>query len=228
MGFEDDYGIDEGSTDSSESSPPTDNSGGSSSSSEPNYSNSDRFVLAYYKPKKDFDASNSAKIGSAFNCELTQYDTYNSVFISMAKQIKEQTQERGAKIFDWANKDSLIKFKCGIVDVQQILTVLTYSEPEVGLFHKAQGGVSTTLSATTMGSINNDKIKSLSKLFENGDDKNPPRKTGINPRSINLMIKRGDVEFKIMLLPHEVIGLRVFFEEALKRMYGKPYVKKQS
>lgn len=227
MSFEDDFGVgDMGDDDNSNISPPTENnSSNGDGSSNQNYNN-DRFTLAFYKPKKDFNASDPSKVGSAFQCELTQYKNYNNVFISMAKQINPQTQSRGSVVFDWNNENNLIKFKCGTIDVQQILTILTYIEPEVNLFHKSQAGKITTFQSIIMGNIPNDNIQKLCQQFEKGDGNNKPRKSGINPKSMKLSIKSNDVEFKMMFLPFEVIGLKIFFEEALRKMYAKPYVKR--
>ncbi len=223
MGFEEDFGgVDytEEETQQPTNSETSNKDGGSSGSG---YNPKDRFAVAYYKPKRNFDPQDSKTIGCAFQAELAQYDKYNSVFIAMARQIGQQTRQRGARIFDWSG-DQVVKFKCGITDIQHILTVLSYLEPSVSLIHKTDSNTST-FSATIMGSIKSDPIARLCKQFVEGDSKNEPRTSGINPKSINITIKRNNVDFKIMLLPFEALGLKIYLEESLKRMYGKPYQK---
>lgn len=186
-----------------------------------------RFSL--YKPKGNFEAGNPKTYGVAIQVDLVKRlesngNVWPNVWITVAGQVaaspKEQEKKKGSKVFDWS-KEKIIAFKCATTDLSQILSVLSYTEPSVGLFHKSEKG-NTALDLICADVIAADPVQQAIKLWKEGDASKSiePRTKGINPLAISFKIGRTKGEFRSCFFGvSEVIELRLYLEECLRRMY---------
>ena len=174
-------------------------------------------IFKIYKPRRDFDHNDSKKQGSAIQIDFSKNKAgIPGMFLKMSRQTGPFTAD-GNCDFDW-NKTRIF-FKLSVWDISKILTVLTYAEPFIEFVNMSDEG-KRIIQLTNLGNHKDRYVQSQVALFEKGDDTHEPREIGLNPKSVGIrIIEDGEQPMRLTLDVEEVVGMRIFLEEGLRRIF---------
>lgn len=161
--------------------------------------------ISFYKPRKNFNASDSKTVGHALQIDLST--KMKCCFLNTAAQNAAMGSN---KVFNWQNK---LAFKLNRNDICTLLSTLEFWSPESSLTHKNQGKT-TIFKVTRAENITDDwAVKSI--------NEGKLSKHAISTRlSQSVDGQQGYIAHTLMLQPHEAIELREFLKWSLWKLFA--------
>lgn len=174
-------------------------------------------IFKVYKPRRDYDRNDPKKHGAALQVDFsTNKIGIPGMFLKMSRQTGPFTAD-GNCDFDW-NKTRIF-FKLSVWDISKFLTVLTYTEPFVEFVNMSDEG-KRIIQLTSLGHHKDKYVQGQVALFEKGDASHEAREIGLNPKSVGIrIIEDGEQPMRLTLDVEEVMGMRIFLEEGLRRIF---------